>query len=63
MQSHKQGIKKRKTFFVRLNVYVEDHEKIKAVAEAKGISIAEYIHRFALKAKIPEKQPKQKDKK
>ena len=63
MQPIKQGEKKRKTFFVRLNVYEEDHERIKALAEARGLTIAEYIHRIAVKGKMPEKQPQQKGKK
>ena len=51
MQTIKQGLKKRKTFFVRLNVYAEDHATIKALAEASDMSIAEYIHEIAGKSR------------
>jgi hypothetical protein len=50
MQPDKQGPKKRKTFFVMMNVYAEDRDKIKTLAEAEGLSIAEFIHRIASKA-------------
>ncbi len=53
----------RKTFFKRLNVYEEDHDRIKALAEARGITIADYIHRVAIKGKMPERPPKPKKKK
>jgi hypothetical protein len=53
----------RKTFFKRINVYEEDHDRIKALAEARGITIADYMHRVAIKGKMPEKQTKVKKKK
>lgn len=58
MQTIKQGPKKRKTFFVRLNIYEDDHERIKDLANAEELSIAEYIHRI-----IEREQPTRRKKK
>ena len=58
MQSQKQGPKKRKTFFVMMNVYEEDRNKIKTLAEAEGLSIAEFIHRIAEKGSTDKKSRK-----
>ena len=62
MRYTKQGPKKRKTLFSLINIYKEDHPKIKALAETEGIGIAEYIHRVAIKG-MPKKEPKAKGKK
>jgi len=56
MQLEKQGPKKRKTFFVMMNVYEEDRDKIKALAEAEGLSIAEFIHKIANKPALKTKR-------
>lgn len=61
MQYKKQGPKKRKTIFALLNIYKEDHPKIKELAEADGVTIAEFIHRVAIKGKMPDKKPKGKE--
>jgi hypothetical protein len=32
--------------FVKLNIWEQDYSKIKAIAQAKGITIAELIHSY-----------------